>query len=236
MDHLFNNDQGKHPEQGSYRSYFAMVKSGREEAMDTHADHFHTNRAYGVASYSKGAVFLNQLRYIIGGDAFDRGMKRYFNTWKFKHPDGRDFLRIMEKESGMVLDWYYQYFIESTKTIDYGISSVIGNEQSTFVTLKRHDLMPMPIDLVVTYKDGSREQFYIPLRIMRNKKPNEMPDVQRVIKPDWPWVNPTYTMVIDKPSSQIKRIEIDPSLRMADVNRNNNSIDMEANMQPNSTQ
>jgi len=230
MDYLFNNSNGKDPHRGSYRGYFNIVESGKQEAMDTHADHFHTNRGYGTASYSTGAVFLNQLRYVIGGDTFDRGMKRYFDTWKFKHPDGRDFLRVMEQESNMVLDWYYQYFIETTKHIDYGISSVVGDDQATFITLKRHDLMPMPIDLMVTYKDGSKEQFYMPLRIMRNAKPNENPDIPRTVKPDWPWVNPTYTLKVDKPASQIERIEIDPSKRMADINPENNVIEMEEYM------
>lgn len=232
MDHLFNGGNTPNPHKGSYRSYFRIVEDSKQEAMDTHADHFQTNRAYGTASYSTGAVFLNQLRYIIGGETFDRGMKRYFNTWKFKHPDGRDFLRVMEQESNMVLDWYYEYFIETTKHIDYGITSVLGLNQSTFVTLERHDLMPMPIDLVVTYQDGSKELFYMPLRIMRNTKPHEMSELQRTIKPDWPWVNPTYTLEIDKPASQIESIEIDPSERMADINRDNNIIMMDEYMQP----
>jgi len=230
MDHLFNQNP-KYPHQGSYRSYYNIIKDGKQEALDTHADHFHTNRAYGTASYSTGAVFLNQLRYIIGPEAFDPGMKTYFNKWKFKHPDGRDFLRVMEEESDMVLDWYYQYFIENTKHIDYGITSVIGDDQSTYVTLERHDLMPMPIDLMVTYEDGSKQLFYMPLRIMRDVKPHEMSDVKRTIKPDWPWVNPTYTLQIEKPSTKIKRIEIDPSKRMADINRDNNVIDMDEHMQ-----
>lgn len=225
-EHLY--EERNFPHSSSYGSYYRIVNDGKEEAMDTHADHFTTNRAYGVASYSKGALFLNQMRYVIGPEAFDRGMKRYFNTWKFKHPDGRDFLRVMEKESDMVLDWYYQYFIETTKTIDYGIESLVGENDSTFVTLKREDLMPMPIDLVVEYKDGSREQFYIPLRIMHGKKPNEMPEVPRTIKPDWPWVYPTYTLGIQKPADSISKIVIDPTGRMADINRENNAFDMEA--------
>jgi hypothetical protein len=230
MDHLFNGGQSENPHKRSYQSYFSIAANGKQEALDTHADHYHTNRAYGTASYSTGAVFLNQLRYIIGDDTFDRGMKRYFNTWKFKHPDGRDFLRVMEKESDMVLDWYYQYFIESTKHIDYGISAVLSNGGSTYVTLKRHDLMPMPIDLMVTYDDGSQELFYIPMRIMRNTKPKES-DVPRTTKTDWPWVNPTYTLEVDAPSAKIKRIEIDPSQRMADINRDNNAIEMDDYMQ-----
>lgn len=232
MDHLFNGGNTENPHRGSYRSYFNNIDAGKQEALDTHADHYETNQGYGVASYSTGAVFLNQLRYIIGGETFDSGMKRYFNTWNFKHPNGRDFIRVMEEESDMVLDWYYQYFIETTKHIDYGINSVLGLDESTYVTLKRHDLMPMPIDLMVTYQDGSKELFYMPLRIMRNTKPHEMTDLQRTIKPDWPWVNPTYTLEIDKRASEIKRIEIDPSMRMADINRENNVYSMDDYMQP----
>ncbi|HLR31512.1 MAG TPA: M1 family metallopeptidase, partial [Fodinibius sp.] len=66
MDHLFNNGQSENPHEGSYQSYFRLQNSGRFEALDTHADHFETNTAYGTASYSTGAVFLNQLRYIVG--------------------------------------------------------------------------------------------------------------------------------------------------------------------------
>lgn len=220
MEHLFGEEEFPHA--GSYRSYFRIVRDGEEEAMDTHADHFETRRGYREASYSKGAIFLNQLRYIVGDDAFDRGMKRYFNTWKFKHPTGKDFLRVMEKTSGMILDWYYEYFITTTKTIDYGITSVIGVESSTYVTLKRHDLTPMPLDLLVTYTDGTQEQFYIPLRIMRGVKPNEQPETGRTILRDWPWVYPSYTFEIGESAATIERIEIDPSKRLADINRENN--------------
>lgn len=225
MDHLFNNGQTENPHAGSYENYFQLHKADRFEALDTHADHFHTNTAYGVASYSTGAVFLSQLQYIVGADAFDRGMKRYFNVWKFKHPDGRDFLRVMEKESNMVLDWYYQYFIESTKTIDYGIKSVSEQEDETAVTLQRLNLMPMPIELMVEFDDGSKKLFYIPLRIMRGTKQDHSayPNAIWVTKDDWPWVNPTYTLTVDAPPSAIKRIEIDPSHRLADINRSNNT-------------
>lgn len=229
MDHLFNNGQTENPHNGSYRSYYRMQESGRFEALDTHADHFETNAAYGTASYSTGAVFLNQLRYIVGSKTFDSGMKRFFNTWKFKHPDGRDFLRIMEKESNMVLDWYYQYFIESTKTIDYGIQSVSDEGNQTNVVLERVNLMPMPIEVMVEYTDDTKELFYMPLRIMRSEKTeNSYPDTKWTVKPDWPWVNPTYTLEIPSPASSIKSIEIDPSMRMADINRSNNVYDTQA--------
>ena len=205
----------------AYGGYFALVESGLEEPMTTHSDHYHTNRGYGSAAYSKGAVFLSQLSYIIGQTTFDQGMRRYFNTWKFKHPDANDFKRVMEKESGIVLDWYLEYFINSTRTVDYGITSVEGDDSQTYVTLDKIDLMPMPLDVVVTYQDDQQELFYLPLGIMWGEKENET-DLPRTVLADWPWTYPTYRMAIPRPASDIKSIVIDPSLRMADVDRSNN--------------
>lgn len=237
MRELFPGNGNDNPHQGSYQSYFNIHEDNMFEALDTHADHFHTNRAYGRASYSTGAVFLNQLRYIIGNESFNRGMKRYFETWKFKHPTGEDFIKVMEKQSGMVLDWYYQYFINTTKTIDYGISTVVGDQNATYITLERHDLTPMPIDLMIEYTDGSKELFYMPLRIMRGVKANdEYPDIKRTIEEDWPWVYPRYTLKIERPASSISRMIIDPSERMADINRENNVFDMQEKMTEFSTE
>jgi hypothetical protein len=108
---------------------------------------------------------------------------------------------------------------------------VTGDQNETYVTLKRHDLTPMPIDLMVEYNDGSRELYYLPLRIMRGEKSNdEYPGVKRTVLEDWPWVYPTYTLKIPKEVSSISRIIIDPSQRMADINRENNVFDIEEKM------
>jgi hypothetical protein len=230
MSHLFETGN-QDPHRRSYQSYLGAQRSGSFEALDTHADHFETNAGYGTASYSTGSVFLNQLRYIVGNEAFDQGMKRFFELWKFKHPDGRDFLRVMEKESNMVLDWYYQYFIETTKPIDYGIKSMLGNSDQTVVTLERLEPTPMPVEVMVHYSDDSKELFYIPLRIMRGEKSNDQyPDMSRTVKADWPWVNPTYSLTVPAASSSIKRVVIDPSRRMADIDRSNNIFELESQM------
>lgn len=220
------NETG-YPHAGSYSGYLALAKSGKEEPMSTHADHFITNYAYSLASYSKGAVSLAQLGYIIGDDNLKKGMLNYYNTWKFKHPNDNDFKRIMEKQSGLELDWYYEYFKNTTNTIDYGIKSVISKGDQTEVTLERIGKMPMPIELVVAYADGSKETFYMPLEIMRGAKANENKDTKWTLLTDWPWTHPTYKLSVPKKSSEIVSLEIDPSKRMADIERNNNSVSFE---------
>ena len=50
----FLNNDSSFVYDGAYRSYFSLVKSGKEEPLTTHADHYNLNAAYSPAVYSKG--------------------------------------------------------------------------------------------------------------------------------------------------------------------------------------
>ena len=213
------------PTAGSYRNYAYLAKSGKEQPMSTHADRYDLNMAYGIAAYSKGAVFMAQLGYVIGQDKLKSTIKRYYDTWKFKHPTPNDFIRIAEKESGAELDWYLMDFAQTTNTIDYKVAATAEADMST-ITLERIGLMPMPIDLMVTYEDGSQEYFYIPLRMMRAGKANPYEGVKKTELADWPWTNPTYSFNTAK-GKTIKKAVIDPSGLMADVDPTNNTFTKE---------
>jgi hypothetical protein len=211
---------------GTYRSYLQLVKSGREEPMSTHADHYNTNYAYSQAAYSKGGVFLEQLGYIVGADVRDKIMLEYYRQWRFKHPNANDFIRVAEKVSNMKLDCYKEYWINSTKTIDYGIDSLWEVNGTTNVRLKDIGLIPMPIDVKVTFKDGSSEWHYIPMSLMYGEKPAEQGQNQRKVYPEWRWTHPVYEISTSRKLTDISSVEIDPSQRMADVDRKNNRIEL----------
>ncbi len=85
--------------------------------------------------------------------------------------------------------------------------------------------MPMPIDLTVTYEDGSSENFYIPLQMMRSDKPNPNPSEKRTVLNDWAWANPDYNFSF-KTNKKIKNVEIDPSKLMADIKPDNNVFEV----------
>lgn len=198
--------------------YSNFAKSEIAEPISTHADHYNTNAAYSVGSYTKGALCLVQLEYIMGNKPFVSALKRYYNEWKFKHPHPNDFFRIMEKESGMELDWYKEYWINTTKVTDYKIDTVYKDE----VILKRVGPMPMPIELVVTLKNGKTELYYIPLALMRGDKKYEGGHDEYVKLPDWPWAQTEYKIDLQTKRKDILKMEIDPSYRMVDVNRVDN--------------
>jgi hypothetical protein len=206
----------------NYNSYLTLAKSGLEEPLTTHADHFNTNYAYGNAAYSKGCVFMEQLGYIIGAKTRDALLLEYYKQWRFKHPTVNDLVRLAEKQSGIELDWYKEYFVQTTKTIDYKIDSVWESGGKTKIQLSRVGLMPMPIDCMVTTKDGKNELHYVPLNLMYASKVNDYENINRITYPFWKWTHPTYIIETATPMSNISKIEIDPSQRMADVERGNN--------------
>lgn len=214
------------PYEGSYRSYYALVKSGKEEPLTTHADHYNTNYAYSIASYSKGDIFLAQLGYITGDAVRDKILLEYYRLWRFKHPNISDFIRVAEKVSDMKLDWYKEYWVSSTKTIDYGIDSLWEAGGKTNIRLSDIGLMPMPLDVMITFKDGAKEMHYIPMNLMYGAKPVEDPSVSRKVYEPWKWTSPYYTIQTDRKFADIAVVEIDPSQRMADVERKNNKLEL----------
>lgn len=208
-NHIFNKNSS-FPFMENYGGYFYMVSTGKEEPLTTHSDRYDTNMSYGINAYYKGSVFMAQLSYIIGWDNLDKTIKEYYRLWSGKHPSPQDFINVAEKVSGIHLDWYLNEFVETTHTIDYGIKSVTDHE----IILERIGKMPMPIEVEVIYTDNSKENFYIPLNLMRGIK-----NIEAIQLSDWGWAMPNYTI---KTSKSIKQVTIDSSQYMADTNRKNN--------------
>ncbi|MDB5196474.1 MAG: peptidase [Flaviaesturariibacter sp.] len=210
----------------NYASYLALARSNREEPMTTHADQFNTNYAYSNAAYSKGGVFIEQLGYIVGGPVRDQIMLDYYNQWRFKHPNVNDFIRVAEKRSGLKLDWYRGYWVNTTKTIDYGIDSLWSEGSGTSIRLRDIGQMPMPIDVKVTFKDGSSEWHYVPQYLQFGNKPAEPGQEGRKVYEAWKWTHPTYDIATSRKLTDIVSVEIDPSQRMADLDRKNNKLEL----------
>ncbi|HHG83148.1 MAG TPA: M1 family peptidase, partial [Bacteroidetes bacterium] len=194
----------------SYLGYYDLLENGVPEPMTTHADHYQTNRGYATNAYSRGAITLHQLSYVIGQDVFDRGMRAFFDKWKFRHPNVNDFKRVMEKTSGLELDWYFEYWINTIHSIDYSVVDFDEKNGKATVELRRFGNMPMPIEMVVTLLNGKKVEYYMPLQMMRGEKVAEVTDRQRIVLKDWPWTHRVYTIELDMALSEIETFKIDP--------------------------
>ena len=209
------------PLAGSYRGYYGLATSGVEMPQATNANRYEHNYAYERAAYSKGAVFLGQLGYIIGKDKLFKTLQTYYDEWKFKHPLPNDLRVIAERISGIQLQWYLTDWTQTTNRIDYAIEAVNGTENGTEIYLERKELMPMPQEVLIQFKDGSMALHYIPISLMRGEKENTY-DLPWTQEKDWTWANPKYSFTIDQPKKNIEAIVLDPSNLMADIDKSNN--------------
>ena len=216
-------EEKEFPLSRSYKGYLSLANSGVEQPQSSNANRYHYNYAYESTAYNKGAVFLGQLGYIIGTENLFKTLQIYYDEYKFKHPVPNDVRRIAERVSEIQLRWYLTDWTQTTNTIDYAIESVVPEKSITQINLKRIGLMPMPLDVLVKYKDVSHEFYYIPITLMRGEKENPY-EAPWTVEKDWSWANPKYTFSIDRKTDEIDFITIDPSYYMADVDRDNNTF------------
>ena len=137
-----------------------------------------------------------------------------------------DFVKLAQDLSGIQLDWYKMFFVNTTKTIDYGIDSLWEENGISKIRLKRIGDMPMPIELKLSFNDSSTQMHYIPLNLMYGKKEAENDAQNTIVNEPWRWTHPTNVISFKGKLADLKRAEIDPSKRMADIDRKNNLIEL----------
>lgn len=222
MQELFPRDEDPHA--GSIQGYRALVESGRHESPVIHADQFLTNRAYGSTAYSFGEMFVYQLGAVVGEKVLAEGLIRYYNTCRFKHPEPIDFERVMEKESGLELDWYFDEWINTTRTLDYGIRSVLAVNGDLRVEVERIGEQLMPVDVRVERRDGSSATYHIPLSLQRGAKEAGSEMHAFTVLAPWQWTDQSYVFTVPGPIASVKAIVLDPLNRTAEIDVTNNIV------------
>ena len=214
------------PSKDDYDAYYKLVRSRFDEPMSTPANYFSSNLAYNTNAYYKGAIFLYQLGYITGDKTVEKILQEYYHQWAFKHPGPDDLVRIAEKTSNMDLKWFKEYMLYTTKTVDYSIDSLWEEAGESKIRLKRIGAMPMPIDLQLTFKDGSTVMHNIPINLMFGAKKAEDTKQTYEVHEAWRWTQPTYVVSFKQRLTTLIKVEIDPSNRLADTDQRNNLLEL----------
>ena len=207
-----------------YNSYYNNAVTENEETpLNTHGDDFNGGIRHGGGygqSYTKMAAMLKNLEYVLGRALFDKAMQHYFKQWKFCHPYPEDFRNSIIQFTGVDLNWFFDQWLETYKTIDYKIGRIKRKKNYVYeITFKRKGSMQMPIDFAVIDKNDSARHYYIPNTWF--ERPTGATTLPRWI--GWgPKLKTSYTATLNI-GTKIKNVIIDPSYRLADVDMTNNS-------------
>ncbi|GAB3267105.1 M1 family metallopeptidase [Larkinella harenae] len=174
----------------------------------------------GELTYFKPATWMRTLDGLVGRPVMDEIMRTYFERWKFKHPNARNFIAIVNEVVGKRLgnryganmNWFFDQVLYGDQVCDYALHSVqnhpqIGAYRST-ITVYRHGDAQLPVEVQVHFEDG-REQ------VLR-----------------WDGRARMHTFAVTK-SSPVEWAQVDPQQKIyIDTNLNNNSFTVQPSTSP----
>lgn len=172
----------------------------------------HGGTFYGFQTYSKTPLMFSMLGGIVGDDVMNAAIRKYVETWKFKHPSPWDFTFFMNKELGRDLNWFWYYWLFTTERVDGSIKNVVSQGGKTQVTVHQAGEMPSPVVLKIEFADGSDK-----IKQMPNAK--MIDDKTAIVK--WNedvWFNGdrNFQATLDFGKRKISKITLDPFGRFPD--------------------
>ena len=207
------------------RVYYAYMRDAtkfNDPQLNTHSDGFSSALGHGGGYrhvYYKTAAMLYNLEYVLGEQLFLEAMQHYFQKWKMAHPYFDDFRKAIVEYTKVDLNWFFDQWMETSKTIDYSIQKIETKENNNFaITFERKGEMQMPIDFSVYSKNGVEHKFHIPNHWFVKETDATVLDKWHA----WGKIFPSYTAIVNIPNG-IENVVIDPSNRLADSYMLNNS-------------
>ncbi|MEQ1923058.1 MAG: M1 family metallopeptidase [Pyrinomonadaceae bacterium] len=173
---------------------------------------------YGFQTYNKAPLMFSMLGGIVGDDEMNAALKKYVETWKFKHPSPWDFMFFMNKELGRDLNWFWYYWLFTTERVDGSIKEVVSQGDETRVTIHQSGEMPSPVVLRVEFADGSEKIKAMPNAIMTDDKTA----IVRWDEDVWFNGDRDFQAVLDLGKRKISKITLDPFGRFPDSETKDN--------------
>lgn len=125
------------------------------------ASQFPSLSVYAEAVYVKGSGLLWMLRGLLEAQTLDKLLQAYYERFRYQNAKVSDFIAVAEEVSGEKLDWFFDEWLRTTKTLDFSIEAVSSTRQSDGNYLDRFTIESsgeaiMPVKIAVTLADGSR--------------------------------------------------------------------------------
>lgn len=138
------------------------IKNGTADAdlpIITPADAM-AGAGYRINEYGKAALGYLALKDLLGDAEFSKSLHEFINRWHGKHTLPWDMFYSFDDASGQDLNWFFNNWFFSNGYIDLAISKVDESANSAAVTIKNIGGFDAPVNVVVTYDDGTSETLH----------------------------------------------------------------------------
>lgn len=98
---------------------YRIRNTGFEEPIAKPGWTYYSRWNYGLNSYSKPALVLEQLERELGQEVMARVMRTYVDRYSYSHPGLQDFQDLAEEVSGRELEWFFDGLFHNIGKVDY---------------------------------------------------------------------------------------------------------------------
>ncbi|MGN6394240.1 MAG: M1 family metallopeptidase [Mucilaginibacter sp.] len=119
-------------------------------------------------SYPKPVLGYLYVKDMLGDELFTRALHNYIKQWHGKHPMPFDFFNCMNTGAGLNMNWFWKSWFIDRGLPDLGITKVTNNQNDYSVVISRIGSKPIPIDLTITYNDGSTQAIHQSVKVWAN--------------------------------------------------------------------
>lgn len=201
----FNNGEYYQPKPLSSMAFF--FNNDKMEPVMTAPDNMKEMNLGFLAYYKPGAGLQMLRENILGEERFDKAFREYIKRWAFKHPAPDDFFRTMENVSGEDLSYFWRGWFQNKWKIDQAVKSVKykNNDYKSGSVIKLENIgqLPMPVKGEITFKDGSKQEFSLPVEVWKRNS-------------EWTFELPT--------NKEITSVKLDPKGTLPDADPSNNTF------------
>ncbi|HTL43739.1 MAG TPA: M1 family aminopeptidase [Vicinamibacterales bacterium] len=129
------------------------------------------SRIFRALVYNKGAMVLHMLRRLLGDDAFFRGLRNFYATWRYKKAGTDDLRASMEAASGQSLERFFDRWIFDTELPSLRFTSRVdaAGVHVAFDQLT-DEIFDVPVTVTITHADGSTEDVVVALHDKRTER------------------------------------------------------------------
>jgi hypothetical protein len=115
---------------------------------------------YSNNKYGRAALGYLALKDLLGDAEFRKGLHGFINNWNGKHPTPWDMFNSFNSSTGKDLNWFFNAWFFTYGYIDHAVAGITTSANGSAVTIKNLGGFPAPVNVVVTYVDGTTETLH----------------------------------------------------------------------------
>jgi len=135
---------------------FRFYKRKQSPVIDTEGTNLMS--LLNANSYQKGAWVLHMLRKKVGDEAFWKGIKKYYQKFKFSNASTADFKNVMAEVSNQNLDIFFHQWLQKVGHPILKTNWIYHNNKLRIIIEQTQEtVFQFPLDVEIIYNNGTSE-------------------------------------------------------------------------------